>query len=249
MSSSSCKFDEVPGMTEIRRKESGTSPLRILFIQHASDLSGSTISGQLVARGFSEAGWHVEAAFGSTGAGMSRYDQLGCVMHEVPHKNWLRAGNGVQWLRRVIGEIGASRRFVDLVRRCQPDVVYVNSIVSLAAAFAARRMRIPCVWHIRELFDDVGGEMSIPRFGGKALVRKVIAKCADHAVLISDAVRENILGNNWKGTASVVPNAADERFFELTSTPVECRALFDLPAEGLIVGVPGTLRPMKGHEF
>lgn len=225
------------------------SPVRVLFIQHASNRSGSTISGELVARGFRDAGWSVDAVFGSFGPGLELFDRIGCKTDVVPHKNWLRGGNRFQSIRRAVAEIRTRRAFVELARRSRPDIVYVNSIVSLGGALAARRLRLPCIWHIRELFDDVGGEIHIPPCGGKSLVRRIVAGCADHVVLISEAVRENILGFDWRGPASVVPNAADERFFDLSSTPAECRALLGLPSEGLIVGVPGTLRPMKGHEF
>jgi glycosyltransferase involved in cell wall biosynthesis len=253
MSRPPCEFDEMApsavGLDAGARSSQLRTDLRVLFVQHASDLSGSTISGQLVSSGFRQALWHVDAVFGSVGAGIAAYDRLGCVTHVTPHKNWLRGGNSIQSVRRIITEAGASQQFVRLARQFRPDVIYVNSIVSLAAAVAARRLRIPCVWHIREQFDDVGGEMRIPPCGGKSLVRRVIATCADHTVLLSDAARDNVLGKNWGGKASVVPNAADDCFFELAATPAECRALFGLPERGMIVGVPGTLRPVKGHEF
>ncbi|MFO1092541.1 MAG: hypothetical protein U0992_04395 [Planctomycetaceae bacterium] len=42
-----------------------------------------------------------------------------------------------------------------------------------------RRRRLPfCVWHIRELFDDVGGEMHIPACGGRLPVRRLLKSFA-----------------------------------------------------------------------
>jgi glycosyltransferase involved in cell wall biosynthesis len=223
--------------------------VRILFVQHASDQSGSTISGELTARGFRHAGWHVEAALGSAGPAVEWFSRAGCETIVVPHKNWLRGGDALRSIRRIASEIGSSQAFVRLIKERRPDLVYINSIVSLAGAIAARRMCVPCVWHIRELLDDVDGEMRIPPCGGKSLIRRVVNACAAHTVLISEAVRSNILGNDCTTPFSVVPNAVDERFFKLTLSAAECRARFGLPADGLIVGVPGTLRPMKGHEF
>jgi glycosyltransferase involved in cell wall biosynthesis len=229
--------------------DAGNSPLRVLLVQQPSDRNGSTISGELVARGFREAGWDVDVAFGSNGDGVELYENLGCTLHIVPHKNWLRGGNVVQSLRRIGHELRSSGAFTRLIQDRRPDVVYANTIVSLAAAVAARRRGLPFIWHIRELFDDVGGEMRIPPLAGRALVRLVIRSCADHVVLISQAVRDNILGPGWDGDASIVANAVDERFFELDEPRARCREQFGLPADAMIVGVPGTLRPMKGHEF
>ena len=42
------------------------------------------------------------------------------------------------------------------------DAGIVMAIISLAAVLAARRRKIPIVWHLRELFSDVGGEMHSP---------------------------------------------------------------------------------------
>jgi glycosyltransferase involved in cell wall biosynthesis len=41
----------------------------------------------------------------------------------------------------------------------------------------------------------------------------------------------------------------DDAFFACRVSPIDARAALGLPAEGTILGVPGTLRPMKGHPF
>ena len=126
-------------------------------------------------------------------------------------------------------------------------MVYVNSLVSLAAAAAARWLGIPCIWHVRELFDDVGGEMRVPAVGGRRLVRWSLRRLADRVVVISQSVAENVLGGVRSERVAVVPNAVPAEFFELARTRRECRGLLGLPEDVPIVGVPGTLRPVKGH--
>ncbi|MGQ0633586.1 MAG: glycosyltransferase family 4 protein [Planctomycetaceae bacterium] len=222
---------------------------RILLVQHATDLTGSTISGQLLAQGFLAAGWHVDAALGGVGPGAGRYAESGCQVHEVPHKNWLRGGNGWQSARRIANELFESRGFAKLIRARRPDLVYINSLVSLSAAVAARRLRVPCVWHIRELFDDVGGEMRIPPCGGKRFVRQLVRRLSDHVVVISSAVGENVLGAYNDSAVSVVPNAVADEYFRFSESRDVCRKALGLPLEFPIIGVPATLRPMKGHEF
>jgi glycosyltransferase involved in cell wall biosynthesis len=180
---------------------------------------------------------------------LAQYENIGCRIHVIPHKNWLRPERLLRWTRRLAAEYLGAKNFSGLLRQVQPDVVYINTLVSFAAAIAARRLRIPCIWHLREQFSDVGGEMGIPALGGKALVRRVIRHGADHAVAISRAVRENVLGQNTNPAVTIVPNAVDDRFFTLSATRAECRNRLGLPVDGLLVGVPGTLRPVKGHEF
>jgi glycosyltransferase involved in cell wall biosynthesis len=235
-------------MTEIK-EGTGAASLRVMLVQHASVLNGSTVSGRMVAQGFCEAGWHVDVVFGGEGPALAQYENLGCRAHVIPHKNWLRGGGLLSWSRRAFPEIMGSWSFARLMRQIQPNVVYVNSLVSLAAALAARRQRIPCVWHLRELFDDVGGEMRVPPVAGKSLVRQVIRHCASHVVVISRAVQENVVGEAARPPVTIVPNAVDDAFFSRYTTQAESRKRLGLPENVTLIGVPGTLRPMKGHEF
>lgn len=230
-------------------EESAPAPLRVLLVQHASIMNGSTVSGQIVAQGFREAGWQVDVVFGSDGPALAQYENLGCRVHVIPHRNWLRPEKFLRWTRRLIAEFFGANEFTKLFRQIRPDVVYLNTLVSFSAAIAARRLRIPCVWHVRELFSDVGGEMGIPTLFGKAFVRRVIRQCADHVVVISRAVRENVLGSTTSPAVSIVPNAVDDAFFTHSATPADSRTRLKLPLDGPLIGVPGTLRPMKGHEF
>ena len=223
------------------------SSTNVLVVQHCAALSGSTFSGHLIARGMREAGWQVDVAFGFDGPCRVRYDEIGCRTHVVPHKNGLRAKRWDRSLRCIAAERRRAREFERLIRQVKPDVVYVNSIVSLAAAVAAKRVGVPCVWHIRELFDDVGGEMKIPALGGRPLVRRFLKHYSDRRVAISKAVVENILGNDQN--VRIVPNAVAREFFEFDLSPADARAALGLSTDGLLVGVPGTLRPMKGHPF
>lgn len=228
---------------------SGGPPCRALLVQHCANFTGSTISGRIIADGFRKAGWQVDVAFGFAGPFAEKYAELGCGVHVVPHKSWLRGGNCLQSARRIGREFLNARDFVRLLKHLQPDVVYVNSMVSLAAAVAARRLKIPCVWHLRELFDDVGGEMRVPAFGGRPLVRTLLKRYSKRRVAISRAVAENILGAASAPALEVVPNAVSPEYFELADDQTTCRRALNLPLDGPIVGVPGTLRPMKGHPF
>lgn len=222
---------------------------RVLLVQHASNLNGSTLSGLLVARSLRRAGWEVDVAFAEDGPGIALYRDAGCSAQKVAHKNWLRAGRILPAVRCVSAELVRSQAFVRILRRARYDLVYVNSLVSLAAAVAARRLRIPCVWHIRELFDDVGGEMRIPPILGKAGVRRVIRGCAQHIVLLSRAVGENVLPADGGTTTTVVANAVGDEYAGPLPDRDECRARLGLTGSGAVIGVPGTLRPVKGHEF
>lgn len=222
-------------------------PRRLLLAQYSSNRDGSAQSALLLADGLQAAGWAVHVAFGFPGPMVDVFRDAGHPAEVVPHKSWLRSSRLAYWLGRVVAdEWRAARAFEAVLDAVRPEIVYVNTSVSLAAVLAARRGGVPCLWHLRELFADVGGEMRVPR-GLRPLVRRAFPYLSTRLVVNSRAVAENMLGHA-EGVA-VVPNAVGDSFFDIDLTPGEARERLNLPAQGPILGVPGTLRPMKGHPF
>ncbi len=220
---------------------------RVLLVQHSASRDGSTFSGLLLADGLRDAGWALRVVFGHSGPMEAVYAERGHATSVVPHKNWLRRAHPARFMNDVITEYRRASAFDRCIAQVRPDVVYVNSVVSLAAVVAARRAGVPVVWHLRELFADVGGEMHAPGWA-KPLVRRLIARLPDRLVAPSRAIAENLL-SAAADRVTIVPNAAGRRFFEEERTRDEARRNLQLPADGPILGVPGTLRPVKGHMF
>ena len=221
-------------------------PGSVLLVQFSAQRDGSAFSGLLTAHGLREAGWAVTAAFASDGPMRAAYADAGFQTVLAPHKNWLRAGHPLRAARNALRQAGAGRRIAEALPK--PDLVYLNTGASFAGAVAARRWGVPCVWHLRELLSDAGGELVVPP-GARPLVRATFRRLASRLVVNSAAVAENVLGSELAREAEVVFNAVGPRFFEEARSRTEARAALGLPTEGLLLGVPGTLRPMKGHPF
>ena len=220
---------------------------KILIVQHSANLDGSGFSALMLADGLQNHGWEVSVTFGYEGPMMDRFRDAGHVVSISPHKSWLRVKKPIRFIKNLIYEISASRHIEKLIKSANPDLVYINTAVSFAGAFAARRSRTPCIWHLRELFSNVGGEMRAPSSFLPA-IRRAMLKLSDCIIVNSAAVAENMLGNR-KGIAEVVPNAVNVSFFEDTRSQKALRSELRLPSDGPVIGVPGTLRPMKGHPF
>ena len=203
----------------------------------------------MVVEALQQLGARVHVIFAQDGSMRSDYEARGCTTEILPHGQWLAGGPKHRRLRRWIRDWQAARQIAQRLRRLRPTLVYVNTLTGLSGALAAKWCRVPCIWHIRELFDDVGGEMHDPWPGGRKAVRWCLESLADRVVVISRAVLENVLGSSCAGKTVLIPNAVEDRFFELSLTREEARRQLGLPIERPIVGVPGTLRPVKGHEF
>lgn len=220
---------------------------RILIVQYSSNRDGSAFSGLLLADGLREAGWTTHVAFGFEGPIIERYAKADHCTHVVPHKNWLRRGCTHQFLKDGWLEWQKADAFDALIQSIKPDIVYLNTVVSLAAAVAARRCGVPCVWHLREMFADIGGEMHAPQWA-RPLVSRLIRHASERVVANSAATAKNLLGEQG-ASVPIIPNAVRSEFFDCDIDRSVARHRFQLPQDAVVIGVPGTLRPLKGHPF
>lgn len=219
----------------------------VVIVQFSPHRDGSAMSALLLANGLSQDGWRTTVLFASDGPMMAEFEAHGHRVTQVPHKNWLRSSSLHRTLRNWRREWVASTALQAVLAREKPDIVYVNTGASVAGVVAAQRLGLPVLWHLRELFGDVGGELVVPK-SLRRIVQQTFLRGADRLVVNSNAVAKNLLGGKG-GKATVVYNAVNDRFFEESRSPVQAKSALRLPEDRQIVGVPGTLRPMKGHPF
>lgn len=222
---------------------------RVLLGQRSANLDGSAISGLIVAKALRQSGADVVVAFGHYGPMQDEFRALGCEVLLFPHGDWLREGRLVKSFRRLMREWRLGSSLAEKLAHQQFDLVYVNSLVSMSFARFAHLNQVPCVWHIRELFSDVGGEMVVPTFGGRSLVRFVISRLATQVATNSKAVCENILGEKLGHQARVIYNSGKPVVDSERLGVQKLRSSLGIPSEAVVLGVPSTLRPMKGQEF
>ncbi len=223
--------------------------MKLAFAQYSSNFGGSTVSGELIVKEMVRRDWSVDVYFGFDGPFVQSMKGPLCNTHVIPHKNWLRHPGLVRFTRNLRAETHASKAYETAFRENRPDIVCVNSIVGYAAALAAARLKIPLLWYIRELFADEHGEMAWPHPWAKGWVRRRIRRLAQHFVANSESVATNVFGPQRHPNLDVVYNAVLPAFFEPRKAPDECRQRLKLPTRIPLVGLPGTLRPVKGHRF
>jgi len=131
------------------------------------------MSGLMLADGLKKSGWETHVIFSFDGPVVGLYERNGHKTYIAPHKSWLRTKNFLRFIRNVATEIRASSGILTIIRKISADVVYVNTMASFAGAWAAYRNKTRCIWHIRELLDDVHGEMVVP-VGLQEIPRMVI---------------------------------------------------------------------------
>ena len=220
----------------------------IVLVQYSSNYGGSTISGLLIAKTLLASNWRVHIIFGFHGPFEEIYRNEGCTIEVIAHKNWLRNGSFFHSSKNWIHELLNRRFFIKTFNKRQIKLVYINSLASLSAAVAAQNCNLPVIWHLRELSSVVRGEMHLPRFFGKSLMRHILTYFSDRLICISHVVATNFLGNHLPDNTCIIPNAVDDSYFVIKDKN-KARQQLALPAHVPVVGIPGTLRPLKGHDF
>lgn len=220
--------------------------MTVVLIQFSAQQDGSAHSGLLVVESLLAQGYDVHVIFASAGPMVERYRAIGCAVETIAHKNWLRGGGLLRTVRNVVRERNAATHIQKTLDQPKPDLVYVNTAASYAGALAASKLGIPCLWHLRELFSDAGGELVVPRLM-QGWARTQFLKLSDEVVTNSRSVADNLLGAA-AGRAVVIPNAVEAAIFKPVDSG-DARAEFGLTTSDFVIGIPGTLRPVKGHRF
>ena len=80
-----------------------------------------------------------------------------------------------------------ARGLAGILKKEHVDLVHINTVYSYFGAYAARKVNIPYVWHIREfLEEDQGNEFYFPKYMYKLMNR------ADLVIAISRSIYKKI---------------------------------------------------------
>lgn len=178
--------------------------VKVLFISHTSgedSITGAERSMIDLMLGLRSMGVMVEALFPKDGRSRRCCSENGITTYVGKYPMlWLidpEKRNPIGHGARMVRFLAGLPRVVLLARimhRSAPDIVHVNTSVNLVAGWAARRLKLPVVWHIRE----------IPPGGWRGqLYARFIAKLASRVIAVST---EAAVGYP---AAAIIPNGID----------------------------------------
>ncbi len=128
-------------------------------------------------------------------------------------------------------------KYKRILEDLNPDIVHVNSAVLPAAAIAARKLKIPVVWHIREqLYDGLWGVR-------KRIFRKIIESTADQIIVLSEASKRQF--NNTE-KINVIYNFVDFESFNRCKDGKAIRQRLNISDSDMVIGFMGGTLPHKG---
>lgn len=144
---------------------------------------------------------------------------------------------GLQMLSDGAQVLRASGRLTRLLRKFQPDLIDANTTVgALHAVLGSRGLKMPLVWHVRDLKPT-------------GLVGRMISRRASAIVPVSHAVARTLQSAGIDGAkVHVIHNGIDAGTFRLALDEDEVRRKFNLPSDAILVGIVAQLTSWKSHD-
>jgi glycosyltransferase involved in cell wall biosynthesis len=129
------------------------------------------------------------------------------------------------------------KQISNLIRANQIDVIHTSTIVNREGAIAAKRNRLPHVWHVREL---IGGNTyyNFPRFRSWV---SFVEKHADFLIANSQATAQNLKLYFPQSKIKCIPNGIDPTGYNIKRHQDK---------EKLVIAMVGNVTSrLKNHEF
>lgn len=199
-------------------------PLRVLCASRTARRTGSAVSLSLFMHGTDRSRVVPIGAFAKRGPVTSELAAAGIPVHIL---SWGR-----------LGQLGWIIEAVRVLRREKVDVVYLNSAVEFcrAVGIAAKLLRIPMFWYIRENPDG-------PRV---RRLHRWIRWLPQRVVAVSRAVEEGLV---WRDDTLCIENGVDPGEFHPEGGRSEFRTRWSIPDHAFVFATVGGVVPEKGTDL
>jgi glycosyltransferase involved in cell wall biosynthesis len=115
------------------------------------------------------------------------------------------------------------------LKTAKPDIVHLNSSILFTTAVAAKLLRLPLVWHVREVV--LGGNYNIRRKMYGWFIRKMSSR-----VIAISPLEAQHLGKDRHGKVAVIYNSVDFSIFDFKRfIPSEEKAKLGVPGDKKLV--------------
>jgi glycosyltransferase involved in cell wall biosynthesis len=228
----------------VQSAEPTSARIRILFVHHRPELGGAPSSLSYLIASLDHDAFEPHV-YTPRGPAAQLFEQAGATVHTGPVSSfthiWASIYRGRRWLLFVRELMMLGPHLAALwrvMRETQFDVVHLNDSPLVAAAFLARRARVPIVWHLRSALPGTADDLR------SRVLKRVIRRLATETIAINSDVAQS-----FATAGTVVSNAVDlERFRPGDSR--EVKETLDIPPDRPIVGFFGFIYPSKGfREF
>ncbi|MCP4421297.1 MAG: glycosyltransferase family 4 protein [Chloroflexi bacterium] len=211
-------------------------PTPVLFVDHASALGGAENSLLLLMQHIDRKQWEPHLAC-VDGKLMEMATAVSIPTHPLSFPQLRRSPAFLSNLWQGAGSI------VNIAKKTGATLLHANTVrAALYTAVAAKRSRLPFVWHMRDfwLSETKPSRLWLDRWG-----KQWLCSAATIVIANSHAVARQL---PYQKKVRVVHNGIDLTQFEQTAVSFTFRHQFNIPTDVPLVGTVGRLRPWKGQD-
>jgi glycosyltransferase involved in cell wall biosynthesis len=208
----------------------------ILFLDHAPALGGAEQSLLLLLKYLDRSRWQPHLACVG-GPLAEKAAGLGVSVHLVPMSRLRRSARApVDWLRGVWAITGVARK-------TGARLLIANTVrAALYAAPAARLIRIPFIWYMRDFWLS---ESRPRRLWADRLGKGLLCRAATKVIANSQATASHL---PCQEKVTVIYNGIEVDRYDPEIDGQPFRERYGIPQQALVVGMVGRLRPWKGQD-
>lgn len=224
----------------------------VLFIEAVAAMGGVQFSTLYLAQALDCARWNPIVVCREEGDLMSLCRERGIEGHVVEQPPmWstsvrlgrARLPNPFAWIHNALAVTRGANRLRTFLRQSSPDVIVTKGLSThFVGGIAARRLGIPCIWHVQDLVSErtFGIYRAIFGFAAQRLAMHIVTDGAAIGKQLPSSVRPRV---------SVVHNGIDINVFRSNLDGRSIRKEFDIPPDHLVIGHAGRITPWKGQHY
>ncbi len=154
-----------------------------------------------------------------------------------------RLPNPFAWAWNAFVVIRASQVLKKSLSKSSPDVIVTKGLSShFIGGFAARRLSVPCVWHVQDFISERSFGIYRHIFGAAArrLPQRIIADGATIKAQLPKSLEPEV---------SVIHNGTDTHAFQPALDGSAVRRQLGISEDQLVIGHVGRITPWKGQHY
>lgn len=227
-------------------------PRSVAFIEAAAAMGGVQFSTLYLAQNLNPKQWKPTVVCPEEGDLTRACREVGIDTRIIEHPRvWstsIRFGHRrIPNLFAWIWNLGVMWRAAQSLKRflaeSSPDVVITKGLSShFIGGLAARRQRIPCVWHVQDLISE-------RTFGIYRRIFGLAALQLPQRIIVDGAAIKEQLPSALKSRISIVHNGVDTKAFRPGTDRAGTRAQLGFNQEQIVIGHAGRITPWKGQHY
>jgi glycosyltransferase involved in cell wall biosynthesis len=225
----------------------------VVFVESAAAMGGVQFSTLYLAQNLDRTQWHpivlcpeegdLTRACGDAGIETYVLAQPRLWSTSVRIRRGARLPNPFAWAWDAYVMSLAARRLKRFFRQAAPDLVVTKGLSShFSGGWAARKLGIPCVWHVQDLISE-------RNFGIYRRAFALAARWLPQHIIVDGIAIKRQLPVTLQARVSVVHNGIDTRVFRPGLDGSAVREELGIPKDQLVIGHAGRLTPWKGQHY